>query len=70
MGEGRRLDEHLHETPAALFSMPRWVAANTGRRLTVMLERDGNYRRMKALLVELDRARAAIKGGRNDRAGI
>ena len=70
MGKGRRLDDHLHETPTAVFSMLRWVAARTARSLTVILERDGNYPRMEELLLELDRARAAMREGRHDRAGV
>ena len=70
IGAGRRLDDHLHETPGAVFALLRWVAARTARPLTVILERDGNYPRMEDLLAELDQARAALKEGRHDRAAI
>ncbi len=70
MRGGRILDDHLHRTPDEVYSLLRWVAARADRPLTVMLERDGNYPRMEELLVELGRARSALKEGRRDRTTI
>jgi uncharacterized protein (UPF0276 family) len=44
------------------------VAARTNRPLTVILERDGDYPAIGALLAQLDRARAALARGRAQRA--
>ena len=67
---GRILDDHLHDTPDVVFDMLKWVAARGQRPLTVVLERDGDYPPIGALVAELDRARLAIAEGRCDRATL
>jgi uncharacterized protein (UPF0276 family) len=61
---GRLIDDHLHDVPDEVFALLEEVAARTPRPLTVILERDGEYPTMTALLAELDRARAAVRLGR------
>jgi uncharacterized protein (UPF0276 family) len=67
-GERRLLDDHLHPVPDAVHALLERVARGTARSLTVILERDGAYPPMAELLAELDRARAAIARGREERA--
>lgn len=60
----------LHDTPTAVYDMLRWVAARTPLPLTVVLERDGNYPPISALVAELDRARLAVEEARRDRVAF
>jgi uncharacterized protein len=60
----RLLDDHLHAVPDEVFTLLETVAARAGQPLTVVLERDGAYPAMEALLAELDRARRALAAGR------
>jgi hypothetical protein len=63
-GRERLLDDHLHDVPDPVFTLLEEVAAHTARPLTVILERDGEYPEMEDLLLQLDRARAALARGR------
>ena len=62
--EGRVLDDHLHAVPDAVYDLLSALAARAPQPLTVILERDGNYPRIEQLLAELDRARLALRAGR------
>jgi len=63
---GRRLllDDHLHAVPDAVYALLESLAERARLPLTVILERDGEYPAMAALLNELDRARRALAAGR------
>ena len=63
---GRRLllDDHLHAVPDAVYALLESLAERARLPLTVILERDGEYPAMAALLDELDRARRALAAGR------
>ena len=60
----RRLDDHLHAVPEAVFELLVDVARRAPRPLTVILERDGAYPPFELLLAELERAREALRLGR------
>ena len=60
----RRLDDHRHDVPPAVFDLLAELAARAPQPLTVILERDGDYPPIASLLAELARARAALAGGR------
>jgi uncharacterized protein (UPF0276 family) len=61
---GRILDDHLHQVPAEVYELLTALAARTPQPLTVILERDGDYPRIGELLTDLDRARQALRSGR------
>jgi uncharacterized protein (UPF0276 family) len=64
-GETRYLlDDHLHDVTEPVYELLSELAARTPQPLTVILERDGAYPPMPALLQELARARAALAAGR------
>jgi uncharacterized protein len=63
-GERRALDDHRHDVPGPVFDLLAELAALAPRPLTVIVERDGDYPPIEGLLVELDRARAALGRGR------
>ena len=63
-GKSRLLDDHLHEVPASVFDLLEELAARAPRALTVLVERDGNFPELGALLGEVGRARAALARGR------
>jgi uncharacterized protein len=58
------LDDHLHDVTDPVYDLLTEVAARVSQPLTVILERDGAYPAMPALLAELDRTRAALVAGR------
>ena len=64
---GRILDDHKHAVPDPVFELLAAVGRHATRPLTVMLERDGDYPPMSALLDEMDQARAALARGREAR---
>jgi uncharacterized protein (UPF0276 family) len=64
----RRLDDHLHAVPDAVYDLLVDAAARAPHPLTVILERDGAYPPFPELLDELARARAALAAGRARRA--
>jgi uncharacterized protein (UPF0276 family) len=61
---GRVLDDHLHPVPDAVYDLLAAVGRHAAGPLTVILERDGAYPPMAALLAEMDQARAALARGR------
>jgi len=61
---GRILDDHQHQVPDPVFDLLAAVGRRAPGPLTVILERDGRYPPMPALLAEMDRARAALARGR------
>ncbi len=64
-GGGRYLlDDHLHAVTQPVFDLLSELAARAPHALTVILERDGAYPPMPALLEELEHARAALAAGR------
>jgi uncharacterized protein (UPF0276 family) len=64
-GERRYLvDDHLHDVAEPVYDLLSEVAARAPQPLTVILERDGAYPPMSAMLAELDRARGALAAGR------
>jgi uncharacterized protein len=63
-GARRLLDDHLHDVPAAVFAMLTELGCRAPQPLTVIIERDGRYPPMAALLAELDMAREALAAGR------
>jgi uncharacterized protein (UPF0276 family) len=68
-GETRYLlDDHLHDVTEPVYELLSELAARTPQPLTVILERDGAYPPMPALLQELARARAALAAGRRRHA--
>ncbi|MBL8176970.1 MAG: DUF692 domain-containing protein [Bryobacterales bacterium] len=60
----RILDDHLHDVPGPVYELLRFVAEHAPQPLTVILERDGAYPPIGALLAQLDRARLAVAEGR------
>jgi uncharacterized protein len=67
-GEKRYLlDDHLHDVTEPVYDLLSELAARTPQPLTVILERDGDYPPMPALLQELERARTALAAGRHRR---
>jgi len=62
------LDDHLHDVPAPVYELLSVLAARAPQPLTVILERDGAYPPMPALLQELQHTRAALAAGRRQRA--
>jgi len=63
-GQRRILDDHFHNPPDPVYELLAELAAHCPNRLTVILERDGDYPPMEHLLAQLDRARGALKRGR------
>jgi len=63
----RLLDDHLHDVPDEVYELLRHVGRRTTHELTVILERDGHYPPMAALLSQLARARHALQHGRERR---
>lgn len=60
----RLLDDHLHDVPDPVYELLEEVAAGASQPLTVILERDGKFPSIDALLAQLDRARHAVSEGR------
>lgn len=61
------LDDHLHAVTGPVYGLLTEVAARVEHPLTVILERDGRYPEMALLLQELEKARQALKAGRERR---
>jgi uncharacterized protein (UPF0276 family) len=64
-GERRILDDHRHDPPGRVYELLAALAAQCPNRLTVILERDGDYPPVEHLLAQLDRARSALRRGRS-----
>jgi uncharacterized protein (UPF0276 family) len=58
------LADHLHDVTEPVYDLLSELAARTPQPLTVILERDGAYPPMPALLQELASAREALAAGR------
>jgi uncharacterized protein (UPF0276 family) len=63
-GQRRILDDHRHDPPDPVYELLAELASQCPNRLTVILERDGEYPPMDHLLAQIDRARSALKRGR------
>jgi hypothetical protein len=63
-GAARLLDDHCHAVPDAVFALLETLGALVPGPLTIILERDGAYPPITALVAELERARAALARGR------
>ena len=63
-GQRRLLDDHLHDVPEAVFTLLEELGARSLQPLTIIVERDGSYPPIAALLDELDQARGALARGR------
>ena len=63
-GKRRLLDDHLHDVPDPVYDLLEEVAARAPQPLTVIIERDGKFPSIDALLAQLDRARDAVANGR------
>ena len=60
----RMLDDHLHDVCDEVYDFLEFVASRSPGPLTVILERDGNFPEMSSLLVQLEKAREALRRGR------
>lgn len=63
-GARRLLDDHQHDVPDPVYKLLEEVAARAPQPLTVILERDGKFPSIDALLTQLDKARHAVAEGR------
>jgi uncharacterized protein (UPF0276 family) len=63
-GEVRVIDDHLHDVPDPVYDLLEMVGERVPHPVDVMLERDGAFPPIEALLAQLDRARAALARGR------
>jgi uncharacterized protein (UPF0276 family) len=66
-GDRRLLDDHCHEVPDSVYELLTYVGARAPHPLTIILERDGNFPMIEILLAQLDRARSALRFGREQR---
>lgn len=70
-GGERLLDDHLHDPPDPVYALLTRLGARVSVPLTVVIERDGAYPPIEALMAQLDAARAALARGRARRtAGV
>jgi hypothetical protein len=70
-GNARRLlDDHVHDPPDPVYALLETLAARAPRPLTVVIERDGRYPSMEALLGQVGRAREALRRGRAERQAM
>jgi len=60
----RLLDDHLHDVPDPVFALLEETATTSPNPLTVILERDGDFPSMPALLSQMRQARQAVARGR------
>jgi uncharacterized protein (UPF0276 family) len=67
-GRSRLLDDHLHDVPDEAHVLLEELACRAYQPLTVILERDGEFPPIDALMAELDRIRATLQRGRRRRA--
>jgi uncharacterized protein (UPF0276 family) len=63
-GEVRVVDDHLHDVPDPVYDLLEIVGERVPHPVDIVLERDGVFPPIDALLAELDRARAALARGR------
>jgi len=64
ISEGRLLDDHLHDVPDPVYRLLEMLGEHCTQGLTVILERDGKFPSMSALIGQIQRARAAVSAGR------
>jgi uncharacterized protein len=64
----RLLDDHVHDVPDACYALLEEVAFRVEQPLMVIIERDGRYPPMAALIEQLQEARGALRRGRARRA--
>ena len=69
-GRTRLVDDHLHDVPDEVHLLLEELASRAPQPLTVILERDGAYPPIAALMAELDRIRATLARGRGRRGGV
>jgi uncharacterized protein len=60
----RLLDDHLHDVPEPVYHLLETLGERCTNPLSVVLERDGRYPGMSALMDQLRRARCALAAGR------
>jgi uncharacterized protein (UPF0276 family) len=63
-GEVRVIDDHLHDVPDPVYDLLETLGERVPHSVDVVLERDGVFPPIDALLAQLDRARAALARGR------
>jgi uncharacterized protein (UPF0276 family) len=63
-GSVRRVDDHLHDVPDAVYELLDLVGEHVPTPVDVVLERDGGFPTFARLLAQIDRARAALARGR------
>jgi uncharacterized protein (UPF0276 family) len=63
-GPSRLIDDHLHDPPGIVYDLLEALAQRVPHRLTVIVERDGDYPNFGLLLEQVARARAALGAGR------
>jgi hypothetical protein len=63
-GSIRRIDDHLHDVPDAVYDLLELVGEHVPTPIDVVLERDGVFPRFEQLLAQIDRARVALARGR------
>jgi uncharacterized protein (UPF0276 family) len=63
----RLLDDHFHDPPDAVYALLVALAERVPQRLSVILERDGDYPGMDQLLSQLALIRRALAQGRSQR---
>jgi hypothetical protein len=64
----RLLDDHLHDVPDPVYHLLEALGERCPRLLTVVLERDGRFPAMGALMDQLRRARLAATAAASERA--
>ena len=67
-GARRLLDDHIHDPPDPVYELLEALGERTPRTLSVIIERDGRYPAMDALLAQVARARESLARGRASRA--
>jgi hypothetical protein len=63
-GSVRRVDDHLHDVPDAVYDLLELVGEHVPAPIDVVLERDGVFPRFEQLLAQINRARVALARGR------
>jgi uncharacterized protein (UPF0276 family) len=58
-GSVRRVDDHLHDVPDAVYDLLELVGEHVPTPIDVVLERDGVFPRFEQLLAQIERARVA-----------
>jgi uncharacterized protein (UPF0276 family) len=60
----------VHDPPDPVYALLETLAVHAPRALTVIIERDGRYPSMDALLGQVERAREALRLGRERREAV